>query len=116
MVNPTFSALFASPFAPPKCWNSCGRLKMARSAHAYVRGNTEKFYEWLASRDRESSSTGENASVYVCDGARARGVRATTRAHPRSVHGVTFVTARALFVWRWARREFAARSAEFEIA
>jgi hypothetical protein len=70
----------------------------------------------LASRDRESSSTGENASVYVCDGARARGVRATTRAHPRSVHGVTFVTARALFVWRWARREFAARSAEFEIA
>jgi len=24
------------------------RLKMARSAHAYVRGNTAKFYEWLA--------------------------------------------------------------------
>ncbi|WP_295969793.1 DUF2252 family protein, partial [uncultured Xanthomonas sp.] len=23
-------------------------LKMARSAHAYVRGNTLKFYEWLA--------------------------------------------------------------------
>jgi uncharacterized protein (DUF2252 family) len=23
------------------------RLKMARSAHAYVRGNTVKFYEWL---------------------------------------------------------------------
>ncbi|MCJ1883146.1 DUF2252 domain-containing protein, partial [Pseudomonas nitroreducens] len=23
-------------------------LKMARSAHAYVRGNTAKFYEWLA--------------------------------------------------------------------
>ena len=22
-------------------------LKMARSAHAYVRGNTRKFYEWL---------------------------------------------------------------------
>ena len=22
-------------------------LKMARSAHAYVRGNTAKFYEWL---------------------------------------------------------------------
>ena len=22
-------------------------LKMARSAHAYVRGNTKKFYEWL---------------------------------------------------------------------
>ena len=23
-------------------------FKMARSAHAYVRGNTVKFYEWLA--------------------------------------------------------------------
>ena len=25
------------------------RLKMASSAHAYVRGNTIKFYEWLDS-------------------------------------------------------------------
>jgi uncharacterized protein (DUF2252 family) len=25
------------------------RLKMARSAHAYVRGSTVKFYEWFAS-------------------------------------------------------------------
>jgi uncharacterized protein (DUF2252 family) len=25
------------------------RLKMARSAHAYVRGNTLTFYEWLES-------------------------------------------------------------------
>ncbi|WP_331711473.1 DUF2252 family protein [Sphingomonas melonis] len=24
---------------------------MARSAHAYVRGNTAKFYEWLAASD-----------------------------------------------------------------
>jgi uncharacterized protein (DUF2252 family) len=23
-------------------------LKMARSAHAYVRGSTEQFYEWIA--------------------------------------------------------------------
>jgi hypothetical protein len=36
--------------------------------------------------------------------------------HPRSVHGVTFVTARALFVSCWARREIAARAAELEIA
>jgi hypothetical protein len=69
-----------------------------------------------ASRDRESSSTGENASVYVRGAARGRRVRAATRAHPRSVHGVTFVTARALFVWRGARREFAAFAAELEIS
>jgi hypothetical protein len=69
-----------------------------------------------ASRDRDTSSTGENASVYVRDDARARRVRDAARAHPRRVHGVTFVTARALFVWRWARREFGARAAELEIA
>lgn len=28
--------------------NASRTLKMARSAHAYVRGNTAKFYEWLA--------------------------------------------------------------------
>jgi hypothetical protein len=26
-------------------------LKMARSAHAYVRGSTNKFYEWLEAAD-----------------------------------------------------------------
>ena len=29
-------------------------LKMARSAHAYVRGSTVKFYEWLEKQQRES--------------------------------------------------------------
>ena len=33
-------------------------LKMARSAHAYVRGNTEKFYEWLASDSRKARQFG----------------------------------------------------------
>ena len=28
------------------------KLKMARSAHAYVRGSTEKFYEWLVAQRR----------------------------------------------------------------
>ena len=40
-------------------------LKMARSAHAYVRGNTAKFYEWLA----ESSAARrlpEGPSVWIC--------------------------------------------------
>lgn len=39
-------------------------LKMAQSAHAYVRGNTAKFYEWL-----ESSSRGklpEGPPVWIC--------------------------------------------------
>jgi uncharacterized protein (DUF2252 family) len=39
-------------------------LKMARSAHAYVRGSTAKFYEWL-----ESSSRGklpEGPPVWIC--------------------------------------------------
>src|ERR1700730_17090990 len=40
------------------------RLKMARSAHAYVRGNTLQFYEWL------ESSTGkllpQGPPVWIC--------------------------------------------------
>jgi uncharacterized protein (DUF2252 family) len=31
-------------------------LKMARSAHAYVRGNTAKFYEWLVDSPTAPSS------------------------------------------------------------
>src|SRR5579864_2593356 len=39
-------------------------LKMAQSAHAYVRGSTSKFYEWL-----ENSSRGkipEGPAVWIC--------------------------------------------------
>ena len=38
-------------------------LKMARSAHAYVRGSTSKFYEWL-----EASPTGVPVGppVWIC--------------------------------------------------
>jgi uncharacterized protein (DUF2252 family) len=38
-------------------------LKMARSAHAYVRGNTENFYEWLAS---DSSATVPRPRMEAC--------------------------------------------------
>ena len=31
-------------------------LKMARSSHAYVPGNTRKFYEWLETADTEAAS------------------------------------------------------------
>jgi uncharacterized protein (DUF2252 family) len=39
-------------------------LKMARSAHAYVRGNTRKFYEWLGTSDVESVPRGP--AVWIC--------------------------------------------------
>ncbi len=39
-------------------------LKMARSAHAYVRGSTEKFYEWLESQKR--GALPEGPPVWIC--------------------------------------------------
>ena len=39
-------------------------FKMARSAHCYVRGNTVKFYEWLAMVKRGSLPDGP--PVWVC--------------------------------------------------
>jgi uncharacterized protein (DUF2252 family) len=38
-------------------------LKMARSAHAYVRGSTVKFYEWLESRQKTLPS---GPPVWIC--------------------------------------------------
>lgn len=40
-------------------------LKMARSAHAYVRGNTAKFYEWLAASPA-AQRVPEGPSVWIC--------------------------------------------------
>jgi uncharacterized protein (DUF2252 family) len=39
-------------------------LKMARSAHAYVRGSTVKFYEWLDAQRR--GSLPEGSPVWIC--------------------------------------------------
>ncbi len=39
-------------------------LKMARSAHAYVRGNTARFYEWLGSDEAVDVPSGP--SVWIC--------------------------------------------------
>ena len=39
------------------------RLKMARSPHAYVRGNTLKFYEWLEARSRPLP---EGPAIWIC--------------------------------------------------
>lgn len=42
---------------------SARRLKMARSAHAYVRGSTAKFYDWLAESD---STLPHGPPVWIC--------------------------------------------------
>src|SRR6202165_6317365 len=39
-------------------------LKMARSAHAYVRGSTVKFYEWL--EDQKRGTLPEGPAVWIC--------------------------------------------------
>ncbi len=38
--------------------------KMARSTHAYVRGNTAKFYEWLEQADIQSLPQGP--AIWIC--------------------------------------------------
>jgi uncharacterized protein (DUF2252 family) len=38
--------------------------KMARSVHAYVRGNTMKFYEWLNAADIQSIPQGP--AIWIC--------------------------------------------------
>ena len=39
-------------------------LKMARSIHAYVRGNTAKYYEWL--KQAEISSIPQGPAIWIC--------------------------------------------------
>lgn len=52
------------PSARPQALDGLRNLKMARSAHAYVRGNTLKFYEWLAKGDRPALP--EGPTVWIC--------------------------------------------------
>lgn len=40
-------------------------LKMARSAHAYVRGNTAKFYEWLAA-SKAARRVPQGPAIWIC--------------------------------------------------
>jgi uncharacterized protein (DUF2252 family) len=40
------------------------RLKVARSAHAYVRGNTADFYDWL--RHLKRGHLPEGPPVWIC--------------------------------------------------
>ena len=43
---------------------SARNLKMARSVHAYVRGNTIKFYEWLENFSGNRLPTGP--AIWIC--------------------------------------------------
>ena len=60
----------ATTFRPPH-WdsrqpvlNASRQLKMTRSAHAFVRGSTLKFYEWLDAQARSSLPSGP--PVWIC--------------------------------------------------
>jgi len=61
---PTKDATLPGPTDRPAALKARRQLKMARSAHAYVRGNTRNFYEWL------EGSTGEvvpaGPPIWIC--------------------------------------------------
>ena len=52
------------PNARTEVLNSRRNHKMAVSAHAYVRGSTVKFYEWLEAQKR--GSLPEGPAVWIC--------------------------------------------------
>jgi uncharacterized protein (DUF2252 family) len=45
--------------------NNARTLKMARSTHAYVRGNTVKFYEWLAA-SAAAKKLPQGPAIWIC--------------------------------------------------
>jgi uncharacterized protein (DUF2252 family) len=55
---------FARPNARATILTKTRNLKMSRSAHAYVRGNTVKFYEWL--ERQKSGSLPDGPPVWIC--------------------------------------------------
>jgi len=62
---------YASGMKPPSfedrmpILRAARELKMARSAHAYVRGNTAKFYEWLA-RSPVAARLPVGPAIWIC--------------------------------------------------
>lgn len=56
--------LYVPPCERPGPLRETRNLKMARSAHAYVRGNTLKFYEWLDATDQ--SKIPQGPPVWIC--------------------------------------------------
>ena len=58
------SKKFLAPGDRASALRSHQSLKMARSAHAYVRGSTVKFYEWLEHQKR--GTLPEGPAVWIC--------------------------------------------------
>ena len=56
-------AKISSPKQRAKILVHTRNLKMARNAHAYVRGSTVKFYEWLQNGGRKLPA---GPSVWIC--------------------------------------------------
>jgi len=69
--------------------NQLRNLKMARSAHAYVRGSTVQFYEWLHSQPGRSLPNGP--AVWICGDCHAGNLGPTG-----DLHGATDVNIRDL--------------------
>jgi uncharacterized protein (DUF2252 family) len=57
-------SLYPAPGERTAALSQRRNLKMARSAHGYVRGNTEKFYEWLGSA--AGSAIPQGPPVWIC--------------------------------------------------
>jgi uncharacterized protein (DUF2252 family) len=55
---------FRNPKARAAILISTRNLKMSRSSHGYVRGNTVKFYEWLEAQ--KSGSLPEGPPIWIC--------------------------------------------------
>jgi uncharacterized protein (DUF2252 family) len=55
---------FPRPNARSAILTKTRNLKMSRSAHAYVRGNTVKFYEWL--EGHKSGLLPDGPPVWIC--------------------------------------------------
>ncbi len=54
---------YPSPQQRPALLTGLRELKMARSAHAFVRGSTARFYEWLAAADQQLP---QGPPVWIC--------------------------------------------------
>jgi uncharacterized protein (DUF2252 family) len=61
---PTKEVVLPAPTERPAALKARRQLKMARSAHAYVRGNTKNFYDWLEGNLGESVPAGP--PVWIC--------------------------------------------------
>ena len=61
---PTKDITFPAPTERAAALKARRQLKMARSAHAYVRGNTKNFYEWLEGSTGQAVPAGP--SIWIC--------------------------------------------------